>query len=77
MAIDWLEQLEGRVREASERLRELREENGSLRERVRDLEEQLTAVEGSTGSGEWAREREEIRDRVERLARHLEGLLEE
>lgn len=80
MAIDWLEQLEGRVREASERLRELREENGRLQERVRDLEEQLAAVEGGTGSEgseEWAREREEIRDRVERLSRHLEGLLEE
>ena len=75
MAIDWLEQLEDRVREASERLRDLRQENVRLQERVRDLEEQL--VQGSGDNEEWSREREEIRGRVESLARHLEGLLEE
>ncbi|HVS00409.1 MAG TPA: cell division protein ZapB [Thermoanaerobaculia bacterium] len=78
MAIDWLEQLEDRVREASERLRDLRQENGTLQERVRELEEQLAQGDGTRqDSEEWSREREEIRGRVESLARHLEGLLEE
>jgi chromosome segregation ATPase len=42
--IEWLDNLETRVREAVERLGELREENGSLRDRVEELETQLAAL---------------------------------
>ncbi|MFL6199828.1 MAG: hypothetical protein ACJ76J_11660 [Thermoanaerobaculia bacterium] len=109
--MEWLEELETRVREASERLRELREENRSLEERVGELETKLTAaiparlsggIEPAEGSelaeareenealrGQLAdlelklarveeaasREREEVRGRVERLTRQLEGLV--
>lgn len=109
--MEWLEELETRVREAAERLGELREENQSLQERVDDLETKLTAaipanlpggIEPAEGSEvaeareenealreqianlelklaraeEVAgREREEIRGRVERLTRQLEGLV--
>jgi chromosome segregation ATPase len=116
--IDWLEALEEKVREASERLSELRVEKRGLEGRVRELEARLDAVsglaegtdtlaaglsaeldrerrdgealrervrelegrlaaaeEGGAAAAEWAREREEVRGRVERLARHLEGLL--
>jgi chromosome segregation ATPase len=74
MSIEWLEELETRVKEASERLRELRDENQSLQERIDELETKLSAAEPN-GEGEWQREREEIRERVERLTRHLEGLV--
>ncbi|HWM91968.1 MAG TPA: hypothetical protein VN493_14480 [Thermoanaerobaculia bacterium] len=111
MAIEWLEELETRVREATERLTELRDENQTLQERVDELETKLAATtsDPADGSGElsevreendslrhqiadlelklaraeetstvrdgWDREREEIRGRVERLTRQLEGLV--
>ncbi|MFP5287365.1 MAG: hypothetical protein ACLGI9_16635, partial [Thermoanaerobaculia bacterium] len=106
------EDLETRVREATERLRELKEENQSLQERVDELETKLLAaipenlpggMEPAEGSELAAareenealreqiadlelklarieetagREREEIRGRVERLTRQLEGLVQ-
>lgn len=80
MAIEWLDELETRVREASERLGELREENRELQARVDELETRLDAAAASgdtavTVSGDWEKERDEIRGRVERLSRQLEGLL--
>lgn len=77
MAIEWLDELEARVREAAERLGELQEENRGLRERVEELEARLAAAgdTGGTAGGEWEKERDEIRGRVERLSRQLEGLL--
>jgi chromosome segregation ATPase len=124
--IDWLEALEEKVRETSERLSDLRvEKRGlegrvrdlearlealsgvaegtdtlaaglsaeldrerrdgeALRERVRELEERLAAAEAGSAPHpaiaaleELTREREEVRGRVERLARHLEGLLQD
>jgi len=103
--MEWLEELETRVREAAERLGELREENQSLEERVGELETKLAAVtvdpaEGSGLAGAReenealrgqladlelklaraeeaaSREREEVRGRVERLTRQLEGLVD-
>ena len=78
--MEWLEELETRVHEAAERLRELREENQSLQERVDELETKLTAAipanleaaEGSELAG--AREqnealREQIADLELKLAR--------
>jgi cell division septum initiation protein DivIVA len=113
MEIEWLDGLETRVREAVDRLADLREENASLRERVRDLETKLavttappaeagdadrlreeneslqgriveleerlaTAESAESGrgeaSGQWEREREEVRRRMEALTRRLEEL---
>ena len=68
MDIEWLDILETRVRDAAERLRELKEENAALKERIRELE-------GDAGGG-WEEEREEIRRRVEALTRRLEELAE-
>lgn len=76
MAIEWLDELETRVREAAARLGELQEENRELQARVEELETKLAAAVGETeGNGGWEREREEIRGRVERLSQQLEGLL--
>jgi predicted nucleic acid-binding Zn-ribbon protein len=74
MAIDWLSTLEDKVRAAAERIRSLNEENSALRRRVSELEEQLAAPEDA-GASHWEAERQEIRQRVERLTQHLEELV--
>jgi predicted RNase H-like nuclease (RuvC/YqgF family) len=76
LAIEWLDELETRVREASARLGELRDENRELQARVEELETKLAAMgEAPAGNDDWERERDEIRGRVESLSRQLEGLL--
>lgn len=72
--MEWLEELETRVHEATERLRELREENQGLQERVEELETKLAiaipanleAAEGSELAG--AREENEaLREQIAEL----------
>jgi uncharacterized coiled-coil DUF342 family protein len=77
IAIDWLDVLEEKVREASERLGELRDENRALTRKVEELENQLAATQGSESAQAWEAEREEIRRRVERLTSGLEALVAE
>lgn len=69
--------LERAVTEASARLRALRAENDELRSRIAELEgeRQREADALSTHQGAWHVERQELADRVERLAAGLEGLL--
>lgn len=64
-----LDRLDGMVRKVSVALRSLREENGHLK---RMLERRGEEPEGPA---DWQQERTEIRQRVERLTEHLEGLL--
>lgn len=78
---EWLEALEGKVREASGRLQELRAENERLAKRVKELERRAEkgADQGTGGGGsgdQWREERAEIRGRVEKLTATLEGLLD-
>jgi chromosome segregation ATPase len=70
MSVEWLNDLEEKVRAASSRLRDLRDENGKLRRKIAQLEERLAAGDRKDAEA-WMREREEIRQRVERL---VEGL---
>ncbi|HZF08545.1 MAG TPA: cell division protein ZapB [Thermoanaerobaculia bacterium] len=80
MAIDWLDGLEEKVREATERLKELREENQALAQKVEALETRLAAVQeghADDASQAWEAEREEIRRRVEKLTLGLEALVAE
>ena len=77
IAIDWLDVLEVKVREASERLGELKEENRALTQRVEELETQLAATQGDDSARVWEAEREEIRRRVEKLTLGLEALIGE
>ena len=70
----WLEDLERRVHEAVAEIGRLRQENRRLE---RELARARKKGDGADGAGAaWQREREEVRARVERLASHLEGLLE-
>jgi TolA-binding protein len=80
MAIDWLDGLEEKVREATEKLKELREENQVLAQKVEELETRLAeAQRGQKGDAAraWEAEREEIRRRVEKLTLGLEALVAE
>jgi predicted RNase H-like nuclease (RuvC/YqgF family) len=72
---EWLSTLEDKVRAAAERIQALREENAALRSQVAGLEAQLAAAPGGEDP-RWQEERREIRERVERLTRHLEELAE-
>ncbi len=68
----WLAELEERVRQAVAEIGRLRQEN-------RRLDRELTKLRkaGGDGAAAWERERGEVRERVERLAHHLEELLAE
>jgi uncharacterized coiled-coil DUF342 family protein len=77
IGIDWLDVLEEKVREASERLGELKEENRTLTRKIEELETQLAASQGDEATQAWEAEREEIRRRVEKLTSGLEALIGE
>src|SRR3954452_19191255 len=69
--IEWLDQLEFRVRDTGARLGELNEENRSLRDRVRDLETEVTTLSippaAPEGDGDVDEEVEAPRIRVREL----------
>lgn len=73
MEIAWLDSLETRVREAAERLRDLRQENASLRDRIEDLETRLAAAAAADPSdgGRRREENAELRTRVRDLEAQL------
>ncbi len=67
----FLDQLEDKVHAAAEQIQALREENRKLTARVEELKNASSDSEG------WDEERQEIRERVERLTGRLESLLDE
>ena len=78
MEIEWLDQLESRVRDAVARLGELNEENRSLRDRIRDLETEVATLsippavpEGDRDLGDIDEEAEALRVRVRGLEASL------
>ncbi len=73
----WLRDLEEKVRDTSTRLGELKSENEKLEKKVADLEAQLEAAPDADEAAAWAEERDDIRQRVEKLADHLSDLLED
>ena len=84
MSKAWLQDLEEKVQEAASRLREQKAANQELEERCARLEEKVEELEGrlaenETGDdgAEWQEERQEIRERVEKLVDHLTDLLAE
>ena len=67
----WLADLEQKVRLAVTEIGRLRQENRRLEREVARLKK----GGGGEGAAAWERERTDVRERVERLARHLEELL--
>ena len=76
MTTDWLRDLEEKVRETSARLGELRSANAKLEKKVADLEAKLAAAPDLDETSAWAEERDDIRQRVEKLVGDLGELLE-
>ena len=70
----WLEDLERRVHEAVAEIGRLRQDNRRLERELGRLRRKGGETDGAAAA--WQREREEVRARVERLASHLQGLLE-
>jgi len=73
-SLDWLQQLERRIKQAAEEIRRLRAENRDLQAQVKKLTAEERPSEDAT---RWAAERDEIRKRVDRLVAHLEELAAE
>jgi chromosome segregation ATPase len=71
----WLAELEERVRQAVAEIGRLRGDNRRLERELAKLKKAGAA--GGEAAAAWERERSEVRERVERLARHLEELLGE
>ncbi len=76
MTTAWLRDLEEKVRETSARLGELKSRNEELEKKIADLEAQLSAAPDPEEASAWAEERDDIKQRVEKLVDHLGNLLE-
>ncbi len=84
MTTAWLRDLEEKVQEASAQLSDLREQNESLRSReselqarVTELEEKLETAPDAEQIAGWTEERDDVRQRVEKLVDHLGQLLDD
>ncbi len=76
MTTAWLRDLEEKVRETSARLGKLKSRNEELEKKIADLEAQLEAAPDPDEASAWTEERDDIRQRVEKLVDHLGNLLE-
>jgi predicted RNase H-like nuclease (RuvC/YqgF family) len=76
MDLNWLKNLEKQVQAATEEIEALRKENRTSKTKVEQLEQKLTeARRADQSAGDWEKERQAVRDRVEKLATSLEKLL--
>jgi len=76
MDLNWLKNLEKQVQAATEEIEALRKENRICKTKVEQLEQKLTeARRADQSAGDWEKERQAVRDRVEKLATSLEKLL--
>ena len=76
MSTAWLRDLEEKVRETSARLGELKSRNEKLEKKIAKLEAQLEAAPDPDEASAWVDERDDIKQRVEKLVDHLGKLLE-
>lgn len=83
-AADTIRELRSAKSELETRAGQLEEDNARLESQVETLQTQLGEAESRAaeagqddGSSEWQEERDEIRQRVEKLVDHLGGLLDE
>ena len=76
MDLNWLKNLEKQVQAATEEIEALRKENRTSKIKVEQLEQKLTeARRADQSAGDWEKERQAVRNRVEKLATSLEKLL--
>ena len=76
MDAKWLTDFEKKVEAAAAELKKLRKENASQKTKIDQLQKDLKAAQDSGESAaEWEAEREELRQRVEKLSAALEDVL--
>jgi predicted RNase H-like nuclease (RuvC/YqgF family) len=76
MDLNWLKNLETQVQAATEEIEALRKENTACKTKVKQLEQKLTeARRADQSAGDWEKEKQAVRDRIEKLATSLEKLL--
>ena len=76
MDLNWLKNLEKQVQAVTQEIEALRKENRTCKTKVMQLEQKLAdARSADKSAGNWEKERETVRDRVEKLATSLEKLL--
>jgi len=76
MDLNWLKNLEKQVQAATEEIEALRKENRICKTKVEQLEQKLTeARRADQSAGDWEKEKQAVRDRIEKLAASLEKLL--
>ena len=76
MDLNWLKNLELQVQAATDEIEALRKENSACKSKVKQLEQKLTeARRADQSAGDWEKERQAVRERVETLAAGLEKLL--
>ena len=69
--------LDKQVKKVIARVRQLERENEKLRQKAAKLAESLEKAPSAGAEDVWNEERAEVRQRVERLVGHLEGVLGE
>ncbi len=74
MEIEWLDQLESRVRDAVARLGELDEENRSLRDRIQDLETEVAALSIPPAAPAGGGDTGDLDEEIEALRVHVRDL---
>ena len=76
MDLNWLKNLETQVQAATEEIEALRKENNICKTKVKQLEQKLTeARRADQSAGDWEKEKQVVRERIEKLAAGLEKLL--
>ncbi len=76
MDLNWLKNLETQVQAATEEIEALRKENNICKTKVKQLEQKLTeARRADQSAGDWEKEKQVVRERIEKLATGLEKLL--
>lgn len=77
MTASALDSLEESIQKAIAQIRRLERDNERLRDKAEKLEKRLEELPREIDSSSWDKERRQIRARVEKLAEHLEGVLED
>lgn len=76
MDMKWLSDLEQKVQATADELKRLRKESRAQKTKIKQLQTQLSdAKSAGQSAGTWEKERDTVRQRVEKLADDLEKLL--
>lgn len=72
-----LDKLDKQIAKVVARVKSLEADNEKLRQKAAKLEKSLAEAPSGASAEEWDKERAAVRERVEKLAEHLESVLGE